>query len=43
MSKSSIEAQLATLRVWVYGNAASGYIESVGGVALSVNYSAAAC
>ena len=31
-------AQLATLRVRVSGNAASGYTESVGGVALSVNY-----
>ena len=31
-------AQLATLRVRVSGNAASGYIESVGGVSLSVNY-----
>ena len=32
--------QLATLRVRLYGSSASGYIESVGGVALTVNYSA---
>ena len=32
-------AMLATLRVRVYGNAASGYTESVGGVSLTVNYS----
>ena len=31
-------AQLATLRVRVYGWAAAGYTESVGGVALNVNY-----
>ena len=32
-------AQLATLRVRISGNMASGYTESVGGVSLSVNYS----
>ena len=34
-------AQLATLRVRVFGNMASGYTESVGGVSLSVNYTPA--
>ena len=34
------QAQLAALRVRVYGSSASGYAESVGGVALTVNYTA---